>query len=232
MPIYIHGDESGDFGSPYFCIGLTFIDSTLLQECKTKIEQLRQIYKYDGEISYKELNFANLALARALVDLFFTYEPIVFRANVIVPTKWDIARYVGHYIQASPQELAYNDVYMKTVSYWIKKQAGESERAIMLAHRKTKRRAEKFRDYMLRSIPQLVDFQEVDSKRHHILQLTDLLLGVIGGDLRRVRDRIKRQVIDVAKGHLGIRNFRHRPADELRKKYEIYFRKIEKVKKK
>lgn len=219
MAYYIYGDESGHFGVNYFSIGLLFVDPGANRKLEEEISKLRKKHNFFFEIAYKTTSEVKLSFYNYIIDFFFTTKELKFCATVVECKLFNLNLYRGRNI--SPEELSYNVIYKNTVKNNINREI-KNGKVVLILDRKSKARPQDFKKYMCREIPNIADMQEVDSRNHNLIQLTDLLLGCVNGDLNNVQNWAKRKVIDKIQERLSITNYKEKNS-YTKAKFDIWF---------
>ena len=222
MPLYIYGDESGQVGSHHFLIGLLLVDSNAKDAYERELRELKLRHRFlESELHYSSLSPLKAGLAKAVVDWYMGATEAVFKCTVVPSTHFDIRKFRDNLKFMSADEMSYNVIYKSTILFHLEGTERDAPKVLLLDH-KDKARPDEFDDYLRRSIPKVLDLQEVSSENHNLLQVTDLLLGCVNGDLNGVQKHAKRTVVDHLKARLGIRNFRERNA-YTKEKFRVAF---------
>lgn len=222
QPLHIFGDESGQVGARHFLIGLLFVPSGKREEYERHLQKL----KLDHKFTYTELHYSKLTrgdkakFAIAVVDWYFASEA-VFKCTVVPGVLFDHTHFRGNLQFISAEEMSYNVIYANAINYHSTDEDKRSHKVLIL-DRKDKARPDEFQRVLRRDVPNTVDFQEVDSKNHNLLQVVDLLAGCVNGDLNTVQKFSKRRVIDHLKMRLNVTDFRERNA-YTKEKFRVAF---------
>lgn len=220
MVYYIYGDESGNSCVAYFSIGLLIVDPGYNRIFEEEINKIKQKENYHFEVSYKKTTEARVKFYKKLIEYFFSKKELKFCATIVECKLYDFDRYSGKSI--TKDDLSYRVLYQNTVKYNVKKEIRDQSKVVLIVDRKDKTRPQDFRKYLMRQIPQLVDMQEVDSRNHNLIQLTDLLLGTINGSLNNVQNRSKRNLIREIQQRLDITNYREKNW-YTKEKFDLWF---------
>jgi len=133
----------------------------------------------------------------------------VFKCTVVPGGVFDHSRFRGNLQFMSAEEMSYNVIYKGAINYHSSEQEKQQHKVLILDH-KDKARPDEFQRFLTANIPNVVDLQEVPSENHNLLQVVDLLLGCVNGDLNGVQKFDKRALIDHLKRRLNITEFRER----------------------
>lgn len=202
---YIFGDESGDFKTkPYFTIGL--VRTAEMDFFEGEIKELRRKFDFQFEVKYSSTNRLKIPFCKALIDLFFKSPTIQFRSIVKSNLVYDLSYFKGSKLGIPVKDLAYNKTYREVIENNVEK----DERVIIYIDRKSRVKADNLLEYLKNQIPQIKDAQPRDSKDLELLQLADLLIGSIYGDLTGNNHPVKRELISYILENLPIDNFREK----------------------
>ncbi len=222
MALYIYGDESGQVGGKHFLIGLLFVASGKNAEYERQLQTLKLQYNFTHrELHYSELNRFKSEFAKAAVDWYFSATDAIFKCTVVPGGVFDLRRFRDNMKFISAEEMSYNVIYKIAINF----HSTEAERAepkVLIVDRKDKARPDEFQRFLKENVPNAVDIQEVPSENHNLIQMTDLLLGCVNGDLNGVQKFDKRTVIDYVKKRLNIAHFRERNA-YTKEKFRVNF---------
>lgn len=223
MSLYIYGDESGQVGcGKFFLIGLLYIDKSLNHRYEKQIRDLKLEHKFlYKELHYKKLCKHKVSFAKALVDWYFRTGEAVFKCTVVERHFFNSQRYQGNFQFMSADEMSYNVVYKSTLLWHTNEEEIQMPKVLIL-DKKDKARPDEFERFLKNNIPNVIDFQEDSSENHNLLQLTDLLVGCVNGDLNGVQNYAKRTVIEHIKNRMGIKDFNERNA-YTREKFRVAF---------
>lgn len=222
MALYIYGDESGQVGGKFFLIGLLFVNKSMNQQYEKEIRELKVKHKFlYKELHYSELNSLKIEFAKALFDWYFRAKEIVFKCTVVEQEFFDKERYQKNFQFISADEMSYNVIY-KSAILWHTTPDEKNLSKVIIVDKKDKARPDEFERFLRTNIPNVQDFQEGLSENHNLLQLVDLLVGCVNGDLNGVQKYAKRAVIDQIKVLLNIQNFRERNA-YTKEKFRVSF---------
>lgn len=222
MALYIFGDESGQVGGRCFLIGLLSVESDAKDRYERQLRELKVQHNFlESELHYSDLSPMKSTLAKSVVDWYLSATEAQFRCTVVPVSAFDVRQFRDNLKFMSADEMSYNVIYKSALLYHLTPKEKE-EPKVLLLDRKDKARPDEFQDYLCRSIPNVVDFQEVSSEDHNLLQVADILVGCVNGDLNGVQKHAKRTVIDHLKVRLGIRDFRQRNA-YTKEKFRVAF---------
>lgn len=212
MALHIFGDESGQVGDRCFLIGLLFVESNAKDSYERELRELKLKHRFlERELHYSDLSAHKEPLAKAVIDWYLSATQAQFKCTVVPGAHFDVRKFRDNLKFMSADEMSYNVIYRSALLYHLTPSDKEEPKVLRL-DKKDKARPDEFQDFLCRSIPNVVDFQEVASENHNLLQVTDLLVGCVNGDLNGVQKFAKRTVIDHLKTRLGITNFKQRNA--------------------
>ena len=75
--------------------------------------------------------------------------------------------------------------------------------------------------YLQREIPNIKNVQLVNSQKHNLVQLADLLTGSVFGDLTNNTHPVKRAIFEHLRGRLNVRRLTDRPL-ALERKFRVF----------
>lgn len=212
MSLHIFGDESGQVGGRHFLIGLLYVSSHKRADYERELQQLKLANGFSHkELHYNELNRFKTPCAKAFVNWYFGSPHAEFRCTVVPGGVFDHTRFRGNMQFMSAEEMSYNVIYKSTINHHLKPDE-KTKPKVLLLDRKDKARPDEFQRFLTKNIPNVVDFQEVRSENHNLLQMVDLLTGCVNGDLNGVQSFHKRTVVDHIKARLRIADFNERNA--------------------
>ncbi|MFA6003473.1 MAG: DUF3800 domain-containing protein [Elusimicrobiota bacterium] len=212
MALHIYGDESGQGGGRCFLIGLLFVRSDAKDQYERQLRDIKLQHRFlESELHYSDLSPHKSELAKAAVDWYLGATEAQFKCTVVPGAVFDVRQFRDNLKFMSADEMSYNVIYKSALLYHMATDE-RAEPKVLILDRKDKARPDEFKDFLCRTIPQVADFQEVSSEDHNLLQVADLLVGCVNGDLNGVQKHAKRTVIDHLKIRLGISDFRQRNA--------------------
>jgi len=179
---YIYGDESGGFkNKPYFLLGIiqTYDPSTH----DAVIESLRQKHQYPRQFEYKKTDRLKIALCRDVIDYFVACEDLRYQALLIPTAAYDLRLYrtAGERSARTPEIVSYNYRYKQI----IRNNTSEQNELVIILDGRTTARDDNLPTYLQREIPNIKNVQLVNSQKHNLVQLADLLTGCIYGDVTK-----------------------------------------------
>ena len=210
MAIHLYGDESGVIGNRLFLIGLLFVESKRVAEHEKFLNTLKVTHRFlYKELHYSELNPKQVDFAKACVDWFIGTGGVVFKCTVVQAELFHTKKFQGNLKFISAEEMSYNVIYKSTV-LWHLDNDERDQAKVVIVDKKDKARPDEFERYMRAGIPNVSDFQEAKSENHNLLQIADMMLGCVNGDLNGVQKYAKRNVINHLKSRLNIEDFKER----------------------
>jgi len=179
---YIYGDESGGFkNKPYFLLGIiqTYDPSTH----DAVIESLRQKHQYPRQFEYKKTDRLKIALCRDVIDYFVACEDLRYQALLIPTAAYDLRLYrtAGERSARTPEIVSNNYRYKQI----IRNNTSEQNELVIILDGRTTARDDNLPAYLQREIPNIKNVQLVNSQKHNLVQLADLLTGCIYGDVTK-----------------------------------------------
>ena len=197
--LYVYGDESGNLGyTPYFLLGVAIVRNPEVHE--REILRLRKRHGYLAELKYSNTDRRKLPFCRDLIDYLFDQPDFRFSGIVIDCSVYDVTHHDKFNSRIRPQDIAYNYRYKKL----ILSSTPPNDQLIVLLDKRTRAKADNLPKYLENQIPNLKNLQVVDSRKHELVQVADVLTGSVYGDVTGVEQLIKRAVIDVLKDKLGV----------------------------
>ncbi|HAH08068.1 MAG TPA: hypothetical protein DCM05_16350 [Elusimicrobia bacterium] len=222
MALHIFGDESGQVGGGHFLIGLLFIDSKSVAGYEKQLRELKVSQGFlESELHYNALSPHKVVLAKSIIDWYFGATEAVFKCTVVPAAAFDVRKYRDNLRFISADEMSYNIIYKSAIVYHLETEERDLNK-VLIVDRKDKARPDEFKDFLCTNIPSVADMQEADSRDHNLLQVVDLLVGCVNGDINGVQKFAKRTVIDHLKVRLGVTDFRQRNA-YTKEKFRVAF---------
>ena len=215
---YIYGDESGGFkGKPYFLLGI--IQTYDPRTHDAVIESLRQKHQYPRQFEYKKTDRLKIALCRDVIDYFVACEDLQYQALLIPTAAYDLRRYrtAGERSARTPEIASYNYRYKQI----IRNNTAERNDLVITLDERTRAKNDNLPAYLQREIPNITKVHLVNSQKHNLVQLADLLTGCIYGDLTNNTHPVKQSIIEHLRGRLGIQRL-HQGSRRLRRKFRVY----------
>ena len=164
----------------YMVIGSIWIPKDYRSSFKNKIKQIRAKYGVlRGEIKWKNVSPSQLDFYKEIIALFFEEgDKIGFRCIVVDTEQVDLETY-----HESDPELGFYKFYYQLLYHWIKLE--NNNRYFIFTDIKTTRmrnRLSVLHDVLKNACPSanIVSVQAIPSKESIFIQLTDLLVGVVG----------------------------------------------------
>ena len=216
--MYIYGDESGDFKHDFFVIGLLLVHENKNEHFENLIKGLRTTNKYYQEFKYHDNTEKKVPFCKEAIDLFCRSPELEFRCQVIETKKYDLSRFERKFLPA--EELSYNFLYKQTIKYNVPSTL--TEKIVVIIDEKTKSKNNNLEEYIKYTVPNISDVQSVDSSKHNLIQLTDLLTGSVYGKLTRVKNHVKRHIISHIEYKLGLPYLTAR-VPQTKDKFSVWF---------
>ena len=161
----------------YICIGGIWIDSDLRENFKFNIKELQKKHNVFGEFKWKNVTPSKYDFYEELVNLFFDYDDrIKFRCIVIDAKQVNMDKY-----NQSDSELGFYKFYYQLLTYWI----DNSNKYNIYTDYKTNRKNDRLKDLKLilnnkvHCSTTVSLIQAINSKESLLLQLEDVLMGVV-----------------------------------------------------
>jgi hypothetical protein len=220
--IHIFGDESGVIGNQVFLIGLLFVESDKASQYEQEINRLKVSHNFNfKELHYSDLSPQKVDFSKAAIDWFFSATGAVFKCTVVRREMFDTDRFQKNLKFISADEMSYNVIYKGTIRFHLD-EAEKSAPKVIIVDKKDKARPDEFERFIRKNIPEVKDFQEGKSEDHNLLQIADLLVGCVNGDLNNVQKWAKRSVITHLKIRLNVQDFTERNA-YTKEKFRVAF---------
>jgi len=184
MKYEIYCDESqpdvfwskADKKAKYLVIGGLWLPAELRREIKEAINRLKIEHGFSHEIKWRKAHHKTEAFYRALVDLFISYgDQLRFRAIAVEAVKVNIVRF-----HKDDRELGFYKFYYQLIKHWI----SDFNEYRIFCDEKTNRRKNRLsvlRETLDRSniTSQVLSVQALPSREVALLQLADLLVGIV-----------------------------------------------------
>ena len=214
----MYGDESGGFKhEPYFLLGI--VQTYEPDAHDAAIEWLRDQHAYSRQFEYKKTDRLKLGLARDVIDYFVENDDLEFQALLIPTVQYDLRRYRTAAAAGgrSSEIVSYNYRYKQIIR---KNTSGHDELVVILDER-TIAKDDNLAAYLQQEIPNIKNVQLVNSQKHNLVQLADLLTGSVFGDLTNNTHPVKRAIIEHLRGRLKVQRLTDRPL-ALKRKFRVF----------
>ncbi|TDP74084.1 DUF3800 domain-containing protein [Roseateles toxinivorans] len=182
----VYGDESCTNGHRYLCLGALAIRRALVPLALEQLAAVRQRHNTHGEVKWSKVSGAKLAFYRDYVDVFFEasrQDDMHFRALYVDTHTFDHHRFNG-----GQAEIGFNKLIYQLLLHKFGRKYGERHGIeVFLDDRTTKHNPEELRPMLNNHLCQFditsMPFKRIrfkNSKNCDLIQLNDVLLGVIG----------------------------------------------------
>ncbi|MGL4990064.1 MAG: DUF3800 domain-containing protein [Sarcina sp.] len=161
----------------FICIGGIWVESSIREEIKNKIKELKKKHKVNGEFKWKTVCPSKYNFFEELVELFNSYheKDLRFRCIVINSKYIDMEKYNNN-----DSELGFYKFYYQLLNKWI---VGDNDYKIFTdfkVNKKNDRLIELRKVLNNSSMYSNVEFiQAINSKESLMLQFEDVLMGII-----------------------------------------------------
>jgi len=215
---YVYGDESGGFNNePYFLLGIVLTYAPEVHDAV--IEALRDKHGYSRQFEYKKTDRLKRGLCEDVIDYFVECDDLEFQ-GLLIPTRlYDLRHYRKDYDDSArtPQIVSYNYRYKQI----IRNNTSLRDELVVILDERTTAKDDNLPQYLQRQIPNVKSVQLVNSQKHNLVQLADLLTGSIFGDVTNNTHPVKRSLIDHLKRRLQVSRLTDRPF-RLSRKFRVY----------
>lgn len=217
----IYCDESTHLendGQPYMIYGYVSVPYNEMELAKKQIQEIKQKYRYEGELKWTNISNKTFALYNEIVDYFFMTN-MNFRAVIVDKSEIDNTRV----------EYSYNDFYFRMYYQLLHHQMDMGCTYNVYFDIKdtcSQRKLHKLSE-ILKYNSAIRDFNFVKSHQVHFIQLADILMGAINYHLRIQRGtiegkvRAKRQIVEKIKKQTNLSLLSTTPLKN--KKFNLFF---------
>jgi hypothetical protein len=215
---YVYGDESGGFkNEPYFLLGIVLTYEPHVHD--KVVEELRERHGYSRQFEYKKTDRLKTGLCKDVIDYFVECDDLEFQGLLIPTALYDLKRYRKDFDSSArtPEVISYNYRYKQI----IRKNTSLRDELVVILDERTIAKDDNLAEYLQRQIPNVKSVQLVNSQKHNLIQLADLLTGSVFGDLTNNTHPVKRGIIDHLKQRLGVARLTNAPLG-LSRKFRIY----------
>lgn len=215
---YVYGDESGGFkNEPYFLLGL--VQTYEPEAHNAAIESLRDKHAYSRQFEYKKTDRLKLGLACDAIDYFVENDDLEFQSLLIPTAQYDLGRYrsSAETSARTPEIVSYNYRYKQI----IRNNTSARDELVVILDERTIAKDDNLAAYLQREIPNIKKVQLVNSQKHDLVQLADLLTGSVFGDLTNNTHPVKRAIIEHLRAKLKVRRLTDRPL-ALERKFRVF----------
>lgn len=198
--LHVYGDESGSLDHGYY-FGLGLILTRDPGRHEVQMHNLRIKHGYRNELKYSSNDQHKLPYAKAVLDYFWSEPDLRFSGIVIDTSQHDLGffdRQKGR--GPRPRDVAYAYRYRQL----ILRSTPQRDELVLILDDRTRANEDKLPEYLNANIPNLKSLQLVDSAKHQLVQMADLVIGSIYGDCTDVRSRVKREIISHLKSAAGV----------------------------
>lgn len=215
---FVYGDESGGFkNEPYFLLGIvqTYEPGTH----DAAIESLRDKHGYSRQFEYKKTDRLKRDLCSDVIDYFVDCDDLEYQALLVPTAQYDLRRYKNEREESArtPEIVSYNYRYKQI----LRNNTSARDELVVILDERSVAKDDNLPDYLRREIPNIKNIQLVNSQKHNLVQLADLLTGSIYGDLTNNTHPVKRSIIEHLRGRLDVRRLTDRPL-RLARKFRVY----------
>lgn len=182
----VYGDESCTSGNRFLCLGALAIQRATVPTILENLKRVRDRHNTFGEVKWSKVSRSKLDFYREYVDVFFAascQDDVHFRALYV-----DTSTFNHHGFNSGNAEIGFNKLIYQLLLHKFGREYGRTHGIeVFLDDRATKHDPEDLRPmlnnhlakYGIRSSPfRRIRFR--DSKNCDLIQLNDVLLGVVG----------------------------------------------------
>lgn len=184
--LHVYADESCTSGQKYLALGGIGLKRSLVEPTVARIQRVRETFGTHGEVKWQKVSKAKLDFYKAYVDVFFdasAKDEMSFRALYV-----DTHTFNHHRFNGGDSEIGFNKLIYQLLLHKFGRTYGSRHRLhVYLDHRATKQSPDYLRPMLnshlakwsVRHNPfRRIEF--LDSKASELIQLNDLLVGVVG----------------------------------------------------
>jgi hypothetical protein len=205
--LYVLGDESGSFKhGDWMVVGIVLLSDP--ESARADLAALRTRHRFTNELKYGSTDKYRMPFALAVLEWFFTNPDIEFRCIAKNGDLHDPSYYASGWSELDPDILAYNMTYKEVIKFNL---PADPRRVLVKVDEKSRHRMDNLLQYLPYAIPSIRRVFEGNSKDDDLLQVVDLLVGCVHGDLTGVADPLKRALTDDFTRRCGTKSVLQRP---------------------
>lgn len=198
---YVYGDESGSLESaPFFALGVLVTKDPERHE--TQLNNLRRQHRYHNELKYSKTDRYQVPYAEAVIHYFLRDSDLRFNVLLVDNHKHNLSHFKKHKTDYDPRDVAYNWHYKKVL---VRATPPRAELVVHLDDRQ-RRKEDNLPEYLAAELENLKSLQLVDSAKHQLVQVADLLTGCVYGEATKVDHRSKTAGIEALRQGLRVRS--------------------------
>ncbi len=182
----------------FFVIGGIWIPADKRKEVKEGIKALKQKYHLFGEMKWNKVTPVTLDMYKELIQLFSKDDCVRYRAICIEAAHVDNMTY-----NEGSGELGFYKFYFQLLSHWLHQ---GDEYQVFLDYKTneyTNRLSELKRILNIASLAQVSQVQALPSQQSLIIQLADVLTGVVAASFNKSLQGAKLELCQEVQKHLG-----------------------------
>jgi hypothetical protein len=215
----VYGDESGDlFHFPHFLLGIVM---TYAPDVHSRaIDALRVKHDYPRQFEYKKTDRLKVGLCKDVIDYFVAQPDLEFQAMRIRCADHDLRHFEGDFDSSGrqPQVTAYNYRYKQVISH----NTSPRDDLVIMLDARSRAKGDNLPEYLKAQIENVKDVQLVDSARHNLIQLADLLTGSVFGELTNATHPVKLGLIQHLRSRLNVMRLSDDRPLRLSRKFRVY----------
>ena len=184
---------SGGFkNEPYFLLGIVQTYEPRLHD--EAIEKLRDKHDYSRQFEYKKTDRLKFDLCCGVLDYFVDCDDLEYQGLLIPTARYDLRHYKKDFERTarSPEIVSYNYRYKQILRY----NTSVRDELVVILDERSVAKDDNLPEYLQRESPNIKNVQLVNSQKHNLVQLADLLTGSVFGDLTNNTHPVKRAIIE------------------------------------
>ena len=154
-----------------------------------------------------------------MLDYFVDCDDLEYQGLLIPTARYDLRHYKKDFERTarSPEIVSYNYRYKQILRY----NTSVRDELVVILDERSVAKDDNLPEYLQREIPNIKNVQLVNSQKHNLVQLADLLTGSVFGDLTNNTHPVKRAIIEHLRRKLGVRRLTDRPLS-LARKFRVF----------
>lgn len=215
---FVYGDESGDLRSePYFLLGIVLTYAPHVHSAA--IERLRVRHGYVRQFEYKKTDRLKAGLCKAVIDYFVEEDDLEFQGLLIATADHDLRHFKKAFDDSGrkPDVTAYNYRYKQLIVH----NTSLRDDLVVVLDSRARSREDNLPEYLRSEMDNIRNVQLVDSAKHNLVQVADLLTGSVFGELTNTTHPVKRGLIEHLKQRLDVGRLTDEPL-RLARKFRVF----------
>lgn len=199
--LYLYGDESGTFSTERFFV-LGVLRTRDPRRHEQEVYRLRGEHGFHSELKFSSTNKTRLPYALALLDYFWHESDLSFKAMVVNNKYLDLKRFERLGTPIRGEDVAYNYFYKRL----LRAACHPRDRLIVHLDQRTRAKGDNLPQYLEEELDELKSLHLVDSKKHQLVQLADVLTGAVFADQVGTEHPAKLPIVEKMRLLMGMRS--------------------------